>query len=122
MLQGNGGSVLNIRCSKLILVTRCKKREQRENGKQYKRSSLEAIQIQTLLILRCMKYQLLLKYALFFSFMRPSVEIVTRRQQGSLQRPTHADAALPAHRRAVWFAEKELGKAGNNTQNTYTAA
>lgn len=76
--QGNSGCMLNIKYSKLTLVTRFKKREDRGKGKPYQKSPPEAIQIQTLLTVRCMKYQHLPEFSLFFSFTRPFAEVVTR--------------------------------------------
>lgn len=108
--QGSSGSVLNIKYSKLILVMRCKKQRAGRKRKTIQILSLEVIQIQALLIARCMKYQLLPKSCLIFSFIRPFAEMVDKGQQGSLQPPTHAMAALPSQSSTLQFAEKNLRK------------
>lgn len=81
--QGNSGCMFTIKYSKLTLVTRFRKREQREKEKPYHYASLEAIQIQTLLTVGCMKYQYLPEFSLFFSFTRPFAQVVTRGQPRS---------------------------------------
>lgn len=104
--QGNSGHVLHIKYSKQILVTRCKKKESREEKENNIKSNPEVIQIQTPLIVRYMKYQPVPEFGLLFSFRRPFAEIVTRGQQGSLQAPTHAEAALPAQRCALRLLQR----------------